>query len=316
MVRNSTLNAYDPTPFVGLPTTPPDAAFGYVNGIFSEGVSSYNGVSVSVTHRYATGQLVVNYTYGHALDDISNGGFSPMAFQAFLSTNTSPIYAEQPYSLAGLYANSDYDVRHYFSLSYLWELPFKRLTWGHGPDALLKGWTVAGTLLTRTGLPFSVVDLGTTATLESTNYGQVASPTTPAPVVFANATGVSPGTCSGPGADVTKPCFNTAAFATSPKGFGKTTRNIMRGPDYFNSDFSVWKKVNIVPHREKAEFDLGFEFYNIFNHPNFDNPNYNVSGASFGTLQRAVSPATTVYGVALGADASPRIVQLKAQFKF
>ena len=80
-VQNSTLNAYSPTPFVGLPTAPPDPRFGFVEGIFSEGVSNYNGISVSATHRYATGSISVNYTYSHALDEISNGGFSPMAFK-------------------------------------------------------------------------------------------------------------------------------------------------------------------------------------------------------------------------------------------
>jgi len=91
----------------------------------------------------------------------------------------------------------------------------------------------------------------------------------------------------------------------------------MRGPDYFNSDFSVWKRLNVIPRNEKAEFDLGFQFYNVFNHPNFDNPAYDVSNTStFGILQRTISPSTTVYGSGLGADASPRLIQLKAQFKF
>jgi len=72
----------------------------------------------------------------------------------------------------------------------------------------------------------------------------------------------------------------------------------------------------VVPNWEKAEFDLGFQFYNVFNHPNFDNPVYNVDSGTFGQITRMISPATTVYGVALGADAAPRIVQLKAEFKF
>jgi hypothetical protein len=107
-----------------------------------------------------------------------------------------------------------------------------------------------------------------------------------------------------------------AAFTTSPTGFGNVGRNTMRGPGYFDTDFSIWKSMKVIPHHESAELDLGFQFYNLFNHPNFDNPVYNVAAANFGTLQRTISPATTVYGVALGADASMRIVQLKAQFRF
>jgi hypothetical protein len=323
-IQNSTLNAYAPPTsiyagYVGLPAAPPDAAFGFVNGIFSEGISNYNGVSVSATHRYGSGQITANYTYSHAMDDVSNGGFSPFVYRGFYSTNTAPYYANSPSGISNMYGDSDYDVRHYFSLSYLWELPFKKLTFGHGPDALLKGWTVAGTALARTGLPFSVVDAATSSGLASFNYGQNApyfldQPLVPATVV----PGVSPGSCSGPGSNAGGPCFNTAAFTNSDTGFGNAGRNTMRGPGYFNSDFSVWKAFKVIPHWEKAEFDLGFQFYNVFNHPNFDNPYYDVSGSygNFGQIQRLVSPATTVYGVALGADAAPRIVQLKASFKF
>jgi len=321
-VQDGSFNAYAPPSafpggFAGLPAAPPDTRFGYVEGIFSEGVSNYNGVSISATHRYGTGQITANYTYSHALDEVSNGGFSPLTYQSFLSTNTSPIFQQNPNSLREMYGSADYDVRHYFSLQYLWELPFKRLTMGHGPDRLLKGWQVAGTVFTRSGLPFSVVDMATTATLDSFNYGPAASGGIGVgPYLQATATGAGSGNCSGPGPDVTKPCINTAAFTESTKGFGNAGRNSLRGPHYFNSDFSILKKINVVPHWEKAELALGFQFYNIFNHANFDNPVYNVASSHFGTLQRTISPATTPYGVALGADASPRLIQLKMQFQF
>jgi hypothetical protein len=316
-VQNSALNAFSPTPFAGLPATAPDPRFGYVEGVFGAGVSNYHGLSISATHRYSSGQITANYTYSHALDEVSNGGFSPLAYTSFFSTNTSPIFQQDPNNLRGMYGNADYDVRHYFSLQYLWELPIKRAMFGHGPDALVRGWNVSGTLMARTGLPFTVVDEGTTGTLEGTNYGQTfGGGGTPAPLVFATTGTGNPGTCSGPGSDATKPCFNTSAFTTSSTGFGNVGRNSMRGPGYFDTDFSIWKSMKVVPHHESAELDLGFQIYNLFNHPNFDNPVYNVAAQNFGTLQRTISPATTVYGVALGADASMRIAQLKLEFKF
>jgi hypothetical protein len=171
--------------------------------------------------------------------------------------------------------------------------------------------------MARSGLPFTVVDEGETGTLEGTNYGQVfGGGATPAPLVFATTGTGNPGTCSGPGSNVNSPCFNTAAFTTTSGGFGNVGRNTMRGPGYFDTDFSIWKSMKVIPHHESAELDLGFQIYNLFNHPNFDNPVYNVAAANFGELQRTISPATTVYGVSLGADASMRIVQLKAEFKF
>ena len=319
-VQNSAFNAYAPvsttfpTGFTGLPTAPPDPRFGYVQGILSEAVSNYNGLSVSATHRYASGQISANYTYSHALDEVSNGGFSPLSYKLFLSTNTSPIYQQDPNNLRGMYGNADYDVRHYFSLQYLWELPIRRLTWGHGPSQLVSGWQVAGTVFARTGLPITPVDFATTGNLDSFNYGPAANGGFGVgPYVFATRVpGVSPGSCSGPNS-----CFNPAAFTTSGSGFGNAGRNSLRGPGYFNSDFSIMKKFNVLPHSERAKLDIGFQAYNVFNHPNFDNPISAVGvGSGFGTIIRTISPATTPYGVALGADASPRLVQLKAQFEF
>jgi hypothetical protein len=71
-----------------------------------------------------------------------------------------------------------------------------------------------------------------------------------------------------------------------------------------------------IPHWERASIGLGAQFYNIFNHANFDNPVANVSATNFGTVIRTVAPPTTPYGSGLGGDFSPRTIQLKAQFSF
>src|SRR6266478_2482204 len=55
-----------------------------------------------------------NYTWSHALDEISNGGI----LQFGQNTNFSPINAFDPFKLRSNYGNSDYDTRHYFSLNY------------------------------------------------------------------------------------------------------------------------------------------------------------------------------------------------------
>ena len=322
-VQNAGLNAWSATPFGDLPTTVPDPEFGFVNGIFSQGISNYNGGSISFIHRYSTGQISVNYTYSHAFDEVSNGGFSPFASQLFLSTNTSPIYQEDPFNLrASMYGSADYDVRHYLSLQYLWELPIKKyVTFGHGPDALLNGWHVAGTVLARSGLPFTVIDTAKTSELDITNLGPTASQSSLGPFVFASLNGTAaPGNCSSVG-NVNSPCLNAGAFVPfgQETAFAHGLRNAFRGPKYVNTDFSIWKALRVIPRHETAELDLGFQFYNLFNHPNFDNPYADLAGSNgtpFSTFIRTLSPATTVYGVGLGADASPRLIQLKAQFKF
>ena len=70
--------------------------------------------------------------------------------------------------------------------------------------------------------------------------------------------------------------------------------------------------------REGAKLAVGFQFFNLFNHPNFDKPVNDIAQGvgSFGTIQALVSPPTSILGSFVGADASGRIIQLKAQVVF
>ena len=50
-------------------------------------------------------------------------------------------------------------MRHSFNANYVWELPVKTALRGHGPDYLVKGWQVSGTVFARTGFPYTVIDI-------------------------------------------------------------------------------------------------------------------------------------------------------------
>jgi hypothetical protein len=54
----------------------------------------------------------------------------------------------------------------------------------------------------------------------------------------------------------------------------------------------------------------------VLNHPNFDQPINNVADPQFGQILNTVSPPTSIYGSFLGADASPRLIQLRASITF
>jgi hypothetical protein len=73
-----------------------------------------------------------------------------------------------------------------------------------------------------------------------------------------------------------------------------------------------------IPHWEAAKFGVGFQFFNILNHPNFDKPVNDIARGegAFGTITSLVSSPTSIFGGFVGADASVRIIQLKAQFVF
>jgi hypothetical protein len=61
---------------------------------------------------------------------------------------------------------------------------------------------------------------------------------------------------------------------------------------------------------------LGAQAYNVLNHTNFGQPTFDASNPAFGLIQSDVSTPTSVFGAFLGADADPRIIQLKAKLIF
>ena len=79
-------------------------------------------------------------------------------------------------------------------------------------------------------------------------------------------------------------------------------------------DFDV-KKSFTIPKWESAQFSIDARFFDLFNHPNFAFPNTNVD-SKFGQITQTVSQPTTIYGSGLGADASPRVIELQAKFVF
>jgi Carboxypeptidase regulatory-like domain len=306
------VSAQFPTGFAGLPLTPLDPRFGIVTQVLSSGVSNYNGVSLMFTRRWGSGVGQINYTYSHALDDVSNGGNPGVPFTntGFGATNSSLFNPENPFIPREFnYGNADYDIRHYLSANYVWTVPIRRALHDHGWRPLTDGWQVSGTVFARSGLPFTPVDLSTSGVLGGFNYG--GGSTIFATQLSSNNLYV---TCPA-GQPQQKICLNTADFSTSPTGFGNVTRNQLRGPNYFNSDFSLMKHTKI-PHWERGELGFGAQFYNVFNHPNFQPPVGDASNSLFGSITRTVTPPTTIFGSVLGADASPRLIQAKLQFSF
>ncbi|HTV06373.1 MAG TPA: carboxypeptidase regulatory-like domain-containing protein [Acidobacteriaceae bacterium] len=294
---NSALSTSGYTSFPGLPDNPALPAFSGVTEIQSVASSNYNGLIATVKEqsKYFTGTL--NYAWSHALDEISNGGFLP-----FGGNGTNPI---DPFDLSLLnYGNADYDLRHNLNGNYIINLPY----FG-GPKMLTDGWMFAGTLFWHTGFPFSVTSSNAGNTLDgaggynSSMLAQVINPDVPHHC----------------GKNIATSCFgdNPGQYFADPSSFyGVQSRNQFFGPGYFNTDFTVAKTFK-VPRLETGTFKVAGQAYNVLNHPNFANPVFDYdNSAAFGTIQQTVSVPTSVYGSFLGGDASPRIIQLKAEFRF
>ena len=111
-------------------------------------------MTASYNQRLTYGFSVqASYTWSHAMDEISNGGFQPFVY----STNESILYQINPSCLrCNNYGNADYDINSYFSGSYVWQTPWK---FGNKyVNGAVGGWTISQNFFARTGLPFTVQD--------------------------------------------------------------------------------------------------------------------------------------------------------------
>jgi hypothetical protein len=288
--------------------------------------------------RLGDGLVQVNYMYSRAFDEVSNGG-------SFGFTSGSSINPQDPANLRGAYGPAEYDVRHSVNVNYVWELPVKAALGSRGPDYLVKGWQISGTVFARTGFPYTVFDHAKSTNLQQNNYfGQIyAVPTGPLPAASSCGEGaaftrpVHP--CLPPqfsvtnGTTVPNPdalfvqagCetgFNTGKLGSpgptgscpgAPVAFAQG-RNRFRGPGYFNTDLGIMKNTKIRGW-ENATLGIGFQFFNLFNHPNFGFPD-NLTDDFFGEILYLQQPPTSILGSGLGGDVSPRMIQLKAQLQF
>src|SRR5215471_11516502 len=86
------------------------------------------------------------------------------------TTDLGTLFPFNPFNIRANYGNADYDVRHYFSANYVWDNSLRHLfKWG--PNVIFGGWTFSGTVFSRSGLPFTVIDGGTAGALNADNFG-------------------------------------------------------------------------------------------------------------------------------------------------
>jgi len=311
------MNAYCPPTvctdgFVGLPTAPPNPAFGTVAQYLSAGVANYNGLTISLQRRLSAGlTFTLNYTWSHALDDVSNGGVENEPFGIF-QTDQDISAPQNPFNIRGNYGNADYDVRHYVSANFVLTDMFRHAGFKYGPNPVFGGWTLSSNLFLRSGLPFTLEDLSATGVLAGYNYGSV-----PGIGIFASPVGYVPGSCT---SAVNSPCLSTSQFLPSaavtgfPTGFGTAARNSMYGPHFFDMDIALMKDIRI---KERFTFSFGAQAYNALNHPNFDNPVSDISNPLFGKSIAEVAPPTSLLGAFVsGTAASPRFVEIKGVIRF
>jgi hypothetical protein len=325
-----------PTTKCGNPPVGPcyDSRFSLVAQFETNLISNYNGLVVSFDRRFAGGLAQVNYTWGHGFDEISNGGYNFFVYG-------SAVTLQDPRNPRGSYGAADYDVRHSFNANYIWEIPLKAALRGKGPESIVKGWQVSGTVFARTGFPYTAIDTAEAGNLYAHNnfVGTIYSvPVAPlghsgpcgkGAAIPQSSVPCQPPQMLGDGSPapgalfVQSGCetgFNTGHLGAANVCDGPLVnfaqgRNRFRGPKYLNTDFALVKNTKI-PHWENGKLTIGAQFFNVLNHANFGFPDNWSSDATFGQILYLEQPPTSILGSGLGANVSQRMIQLRAQIKF
>jgi len=174
------------------------------------------------------------------------------------------------------------------------DLPFgKGQRWSNENGFLnevISGWQVNTIVSVMSGTPI-VITQGNAFNLNASGSGQIPDQVLPEVKIFKdNLKGVAPN--AGLGANYQY--FDRTAYAAVnictvinppnctvilPQRFGNIGRNNIIGPGYFNVDLGVFKTISIT---ERVKMQLRGEALNLFNHPNFGNPNGDVTNSSFG----------------------------------
>jgi hypothetical protein len=306
-INNTGLAGYDPTSIYGntFPTAPPTGDFGFLQQYESTAVSNYNGITASFTQRVTYGFSVnASYTWSHTMDEISNAGGEPY------NGVTTLQYQFNPVCLRCQYGNADYDIRNSFNADFVWQTPWK---FGNKyANGAFGGWTMSMNFFARSGLPYTLVNAFGTIP----GYGSS--------FAIASVNGFSQNSCSNglsqcvpfqdPSGQVLNPAYNIPQLTGQPLGFfSNQRRNQYRGPGFFDSDLSVNKNFKLT---ERLAFGVGANFYNVFNHPNFTNPDQYLGDSTFGQILQTTAPPTGPYGSFFAGLPSGRIVQFQGKLVF
>jgi hypothetical protein len=245
----------------------------------AEGISNYNALQLQARKRLSFGlYFTAAYTWSHALDEQSGLGL--------FVTGNNPVFPKDNY------ASADFDQTHVFLINYSYTIP--KLVQSKSAGALVNGWTIGGQTVAQSGQPYSVYDYsGSVASQYYGSYDEIGNPIVPlAPgvttkqVQLQGTTGVNPANpvlnsslfspesyFLAPGTSGVPPCDATGCD-TYESLFGNLGRNTFRGPFQVRFDMSLAKQFQI---KEKYRLRFEADAFNVFNQPDFDTPNNDVT---------------------------------------
>ena len=236
------------------------------------GPSSYNGLQLSAEKRFSSGlSFLAAYTYSKSLDEGAGGNSS---------TGESRINIQNPNDVAADYGLSNFDYKHRFTVSTVYELPFGRGRKFLGnanafENALAGGWQITSIVTLQSGAPFSV---------------QLATPTANTGT-FTRPNRICDGNLPTSQQSIAE-WYNVSCFVPPPVYmFGNTGRNVLIGPGLETWDVGGAKDFRLT---ERFALQFRSEFFNVLNHSNFGLPNGSIGSTSAGTVTTEITNARQI----------------------
>jgi hypothetical protein len=270
--------------------------FSSIPEIRADTVANYNALQADFQKALSTGLTFrTSYTYSKALAEADST-------QNRISDNTANGYVSfDPLNPGRDYGRSGYDQRHTVVVSAQYDLPFAKGLNGRLQKAVLGGWAVSGIWSYGSGIPLNI-NTGFNRSLNGDNKITTGPDrpnlnpgfTNPSSGVTAGCKGIPAGQPLGTPDRWYDPC----AFSLPPAGtYGNLGRNTLNGPGTDKTSFAVVKNTALT---ERMKLQFRAEFFNLFNHPQFNVPNdlvFSSSGAYAATAGRITLTDGTVTGL-------------------
>jgi len=286
-------------PFPKLSTSSPilpGSNVGNIAEVDSAGNSSYNSLWLTATKRFSHGlQFLASYTFSKSLD--------------YNSLNSQGVVVQDSNNIRADHGLSDFDARNRFVINTIYNLPFKG-------RRIADGWQLSTIVQVQSGNPVNILASGVTFFgLANTVRPDLTGPIhiVGSPNQWFTNTVCDPrvlGGCSA-GAVFTIP---TNSGGTTTFHFGDMGRNMIIGPGFSNTDFSILKTTKLT---ENLRVQFRAEIFDLFNHANFGQP-----GRIAGINPAIPSQPSTTFGVITntrfptGDSGSSRQMQFALKFLF
>jgi len=262
----SDYNANQPRPGPG-PVQPrrPYPQFGRIRMMLSDFNSSYQALQVRFERRLSRGFTInAGYVWSHEIDE---------DYSAQDLVSAVPIGPQDTLNRRADRSHGAFDVRHRFTISFIWEIPFAKDSEGL-LRMLFHGWSLNGITTLQTGFPFTILQSG-----DSQGADNGPGPDNPGQA--------RPDLLPGAKAALSNPdparWFNTDAFTRSTLHFGNIGRNFLFGPGTRNFDIGVFRDIPLHG-KEGHRLQFRYEIFNTFNTPNFEPPGNTLGTGSFGRI--------------------------------